>query len=390
VRRLATVNTPNGLHTFPTEDGVPVILDPDQSRNALRAGLFRIGRNSIAPLRLQPTYRRQKVEERITGLHADLEHVRAAKAKGETTWEGRPIDDAIATHEKRLVVAQGILDEIPRNTETATRRVRIERLIGTDETKGVRGDLARARKAKAAGHTTWVDGRSIDDAIASYEKALANYRRSLDELPRNVGTAARPVVALTPTEAVDFVVALAAEPAARFKNGSRRVRNGHRAMRAALAGRPLCVGEVGDVAFVLALAYREAAMWGAPGQRVVRTCAQAIDRLDQNAARSWLAEQSPRNAAELKLGRYTIKPNTPLLEALGRVGLRLGGKVATQALRVKLATMGVSPTALTSIEGELNREGLSLGPLAAPPPMLGSLSALTPDAIAGRWLASRI
>src|SRR5688500_12222478 len=40
VRRLATVETPAGLHTFPTEDGEPVILDPQQSRNGLQASLY--------------------------------------------------------------------------------------------------------------------------------------------------------------------------------------------------------------------------------------------------------------------------------------------------------------------------------------------------------------
>src|SRR5688500_15470349 len=56
VRRLATVKTPSGLHTFPIEDGVPVILDPHQSRNTLRAGLFRTrwGRNA-GPVALTPT-----------------------------------------------------------------------------------------------------------------------------------------------------------------------------------------------------------------------------------------------------------------------------------------------------------------------------------------------
>ena len=328
MRRLATVDTPNGLHTFPTEDGVPVILDPQVSRNALRAGLSRIGRNA----------------------------------------------------------ARGAEPDIP------TRRLRIERLIGTDETKGVRGDLARARRAKELGQSTWVNGEPIDEAIASYERALARYQAILHELPRNAASCgcARPVVALTPIQAIDWCAELAAEPAVRFVDGERRVRNGHRAMRASLVGRPLCVGEVGDVAFVLALAEREARMWGAPGVRIVHTCAHAIDRLDQAAARQWLAERAPRNAAELRIGKYKIRPNTPLLSALARVGARLGGNVATQALRVKLASMGVTPPVLGSIEQELNREGLSLGPLAAPPPMLGSLAALTPDAIAGRWLAHKL
>jgi hypothetical protein len=324
VRRLATVDTPNGMHTFPTEDGVPVILDPTVSRNALRAGLFRIGRNALGD-----------------------------------------------------------------GSDVATRRLRLERLIGTDETRGVRGDLARARASKASGYTTWVNGEPIDDAIATYERALAGYQESLTALPRNATPRdcdAGPV-ALTPTEVVDWIAELAAEPGARFVDGTRRVHNGHRAMRAVLVGGVLRVADVGDVAFVLALAEREARLWGAPGPRIVRTCAHAIDRLDRAAARRWLATRGPRN---LKIGRYQVRPNTPLLAALGRVGVRLGGNVVTQAVRIKLASMGVTPMVLGPIEQELNREGLSLGSLAAPPPMLGSLAALTPDAIAGRWLASRL
>lgn len=64
---------------------------------------------------------------------------------------------------------------------TESRRTRIERLIGTDENKGIRGDLARARNAKAMGWPTWFDGKPIDMAIAAYEKALVNFRRILDE-----------------------------------------------------------------------------------------------------------------------------------------------------------------------------------------------------------------
>jgi hypothetical protein len=41
VRQLATIETPAGPHTFPVEDGQPVVLDPKVSRNALRGGLYR-------------------------------------------------------------------------------------------------------------------------------------------------------------------------------------------------------------------------------------------------------------------------------------------------------------------------------------------------------------
>ncbi len=79
-----------------------------------------------------------------------------------------------------------------------------------------------------------------------------------------------------------------------------------------------------------------------------------------------------------------------MLAALGRIGGRVGYRVGVAALRAKLATMGVTPLMLGEVEQELNREGLSLGAMAKPAPMAGTLAAVTPDAIAGRWIAGRI
>jgi len=247
VRRLATVETAGGPHTFPTEDGEPVILDPQQSRNALRAGLFR------------------------------------------------------------------------------------------------------------------------------------------SERARNGGSS----LELTPTEAVDWIARLAAEPAARCAGGIRRVRNGHRALRAVLVGRPLCIAEVRDVGLLLALAEREAELYGPAGRKLVKTTALAVDRLDQLAARRWIERTEPRNALELRLGGMRMKPDTKLLGALGRVGGRLGAEVGLEALRLKLATLGIGGPVLEAIDRELKREGLSLGPLARPSP-LGTLGSLTPQALAGQWLAQKI
>ena len=250
VYRLATVETPSGLHTYPTRDGEPVILDPRQTRNALRAGLYRACRNASAG-----------------------------------------------------------------------------------------------------------------------------------------------PVAVTPTQAVDWVTELAREPAERLPNGPRRVDNGHRAIRAVLIGRPLYMAELTDVALLLALAEREARLWGPMGLRIVHTTAHAIDRLDRLAADRRLAEQSAaRNAGpfSLRIGKYTVGPDIPLLGALARVGGRVAGNVGIEALKLKLASMGISPPVLNTVERELNQEGLSLGRFAAPPPMLGSLTAMTPEALAGRWLATKI
>ena len=255
VRRLATARTPAGLHTYPIEDGAPIVLDPTVSRNALAAGMF----------------------------------------------------------------------------------------------------------------------------------------RSMQ--PRNGGGA----VTVAPGELVDWIADIAAEPAARFERGEERVRNGHRAIRVLLVGRPLCVADVRDVAFLLALAERESRLWGPTGPRLVATAAHAVDRLDQAAAARWQARtvgpstpDSTRNAPALSIGGYRLEPNTQLLSALGRVGGRLGYAAGIETLRLKLAALGVAPPVLNTIERELQREGLSLGPLAQPPPMLGSLAALTPEAIAGRWLANKL
>lgn len=243
VRRLATVDTVRGPHTFPTEDGEPVILDPRQSRNALRGCLFQAdrARNGGVPLEL------------------------------------------------------------------------------------------------------------------------------------------------TPSEAIEWAVELASEPARRFVGGVRRVQNADRSLRALLVGRPICLADAKDVAFLLALAAREAELFGPLGSRIVQATILATDEIDRQAGGRWmdqLAKTRPRNIPELRIGGLRIKPDMALFGALGRVGGRLGYQVALEALRAKLATLGISAPVIDSVERELKREGLSLGPLASPSPSAGTLQALTPQALA--------
>lgn len=316
VYRLATVSTPNGLHTFPTRDGMPVVLDPIGTRNTPRAPISTVG------------------------------------------------------------------DE--------TRRLRLQRLIGLDETKGVRGDLARARRAKDLGHSTWVDGRPIDQAIASLESALASFQAQLDAIPstRNAG-AAGPVV-LTPAQAIDWIAELAKLRADVLPEGARRIERGHRAMRGVLVLQPICVGDARDVALVLALAEREARRCGLAELKIVHSTARALDALDQLAAEQ---ASAPRNNPWAMLAINAIAGNKDLQRVLGSL-VNVGGRIAAgagmEALKLKLGAAGVSPPMITAFEKELNREGLTLGALAKPPPMVGSLDAMTPQALAGRWLAQKL
>ena len=313
VYRLATVSTPNGLHTFPTRDGEPVILDPKTERN----------------------------------------------------------------HAPRRTIASGVDD---------TRRLRLQRLIGLDETKGVRGDLARARRAKELGHTTWIDNEPIDVAIARYEKALAHFQGELDKLApmRNHGDA----VVLTPTQAIDWIAELAMVRADGVSDGPRRVENGRRAMRSVLVFHPICVADIRDVALVLALAEREARRYGIGALKIVHSTARAIDAVDALAAERATTRNNPY--AALALSFANNKQLQQLVGGLARVAGRVVGGIGLEAAKHKLASVGVSPPVIAAFERELNREGLTLGPLAKPTPMVGSLDAMTPQALAGRWLAQKI
>ncbi|MGN6109130.1 MAG: hypothetical protein ACTHU0_28750 [Kofleriaceae bacterium] len=283
----------------------------------------------------------------------------------------------------------------------STRRLRIQRLVGLDERKGLRFDLANARRAKELGHPTWVDGRPIDDAIANYEKALARYQAILSELDaleasqdaelpdtsvRNSGGS----VVLTPIQAIDWIANLAMARADRVSGGIRRIENGHRAMRGVLVLRPICIADVRDVALVLALAEREARLHGLGGLKVVHATARAVDALDQLAADRATTPTRNNPFASLALSALANKDLQQLVGGLARVVGRVAGGIGFEAAKVKLASVGVSPPVIAAVEKELNREGLSLGPLAKPSPIVGSLDAMMPQALAGRWLAQKL
>ena len=266
---------------------------------------------------------------------------------------------------------------------------------------------SRALRAKAQGHTTGADGKPIDESIDVYERALNRYQLILVELdaleasedadPRNarLRNAADPVV-LTPTQAIDWIAELAMVRADRVVGGTRRIENGHRAMRGVLVLRPICIADVRDVALVLALAEREARGYGLGGLKIIHSAARAIDAIDQLAAQRVTAPETPSTTtrnnplAMMALSAFANNKElqqmlAPLLRVVGRVGAGVG----LEAAKVKLASVGVSPPLITALEKELNREGLSLGPLASPSPMVGSLDAMTPQALAGRWLAQK-
>ncbi|MBE7450529.1 MAG: hypothetical protein HS111_17010 [Kofleriaceae bacterium] len=187
-----------------------------------------------------------------------------------------------------------------------------------------------------------------------------------------------PAIRLSPARAIDFIAELAEDAALTAPGGTELVRDAREVMRGALLGMPIPDEAIDDVAITLALAEREARVYGPAGVQVVQTTALALADLDR-AAR--------RNRAELRIGKYTLLPDLGALAGLARVGGRIGLGAGSAALRTFLAGFGISDAMVQEIESEMNREGLSLGFLSKPAPRPGSLAAVAAAAAAKRAAA---
>jgi len=183
---------------------------------------------------------------------------------------------------------------------------------------------------------------------------------------------------LPATDALGWLLSMAEEPARRVRNGGARLRNAERAMAAVLRRRPLPRNGAEDLGFALAMASEVAPMFGAEGLDLLRVGATALNHV---------VSRRVRNALRFQIGGLTIRPDLDKLAAIGRVGARVGIAVGTEAVKAKLATLGIGPDVISAVESELGREGLTLGALAGPPPQSGTLAALTTSALLQRRLS---
>ena len=174
---------------------------------------------------------------------------------------------------------------------------------------------------------------------------------------------------------LEWILALAEEPAQHLINGEERLRNAETAITALRTGRCLPRNAVEDLGFAIAVADRAAGLFGDSGVDAVEVGSRVVRRL--------LAQ---RNAVALKIGDRRFAPDLSALSALGRIGSRLGLSVGAQLLKTKLGAWGIAPGLIGAVEKELNREGLSLGVLAAAQPPAGTLAALTTKALVQRKL----
>lgn len=158
-------------------------------------------------------------------------------------------------------------------------------------------------------------------------------------------------------DAIEWTAQLAEAGAADFRNGPSRVRKARNAiMQLVDEGTPPASAEVVEtIGWLLALAEKVARRYGPRALRIVRTTAQAIaDLADEAVARSH------RNVPWFLAAAQFIPPE--YRSALAKIGLNVGANV----LRTKLASYGIGEDMFGLVEEELNREGLTLGPIAKP------------------------
>ena len=181
-------------------------------------------------------------------------------------------------------------------------------------------------------------------------------------------------VAIAPQDAVEWTAQLAEAGAAPLRNGPSRVRRARNAMRALVdEGAAPADGETIDaIAWMLTMAERVARKYGARVVAMVRSTAHAIAELADEARTRALRQRN----ISLEIGGFKIEP-APWLSGLAQTAASVGLEVGAVALRAKLATLGIDDSMIKAVEDELNRQGLSLGPLARPGklPTLASFAA---------------
>lgn len=174
-----------------------------------------------------------------------------------------------------------------------------------------------------------------------------------------VALAKEPPVAVEARAAVEWTTRLAEAGAATLRNGPNRVRRGRNALMRLVdeGAAPADADELEAIAWLLGLAEHVARTYGPRALAIVRSTAHAIaDLADEVLARAL------RNAA-LEIDGMRLEP-PPWMAGFARIAARVGVDVGAIALRGKLRSLGVGDDMVGIVEQELNREGLSLGPLA--------------------------
>jgi hypothetical protein len=161
-------------------------------------------------------------------------------------------------------------------------------------------------------------------------------------------------IAVDTRAAIEWTAQLAEAGAAPHRNGRSRVRKARNAIMD-LVDRGVAPADdatAESMGWLLAIAEQVARRYGPRMLAMVRTTAHALAQLaDEALART-------RRNFSLEVPDW--------LSGLGRIAAHVGMDVGAMALNSKLGALGIGDDMVGLVEQELNREGLSLGPLARP------------------------
>jgi hypothetical protein len=174
-------------------------------------------------------------------------------------------------------------------------------------------------------------------------------------------------VEVSPSRAVDWMAAIAEEPAERTGN-LHRVRNARAAMRSVMAGVPISQRSLCDIAYTVDKAYQEAPLFGKRGCLLHhQTSSRLVDAIITQRRRHASMEvevelDSMRNLSWDSLGSDTLSALGKMRDELGKV----------------LAKVGINQK---DLEKELLKKGLPAAATAIGGPVAGSVAAVGANAL---------
>jgi hypothetical protein len=227
--------------------------------------------------------------------------------------------------------------------------------------------LRRCQVQRGALHAVWIRRRN---ALENGGPVILDPRVPRNCLDCGIALAAEGPVAVSPRDAVEWTAQLAEQGAAATRNGPGKMHRARNAMtRLVDQGVPPSSHEIEGIAWLLALAEQVAQRYGGRAIAIVRSTAQAVADLAEEAI-----AKTARNVS-VTIAGTRLEP-APWVSALARITGRVGATAGMTALRIKLASMGVPPHLVNLVEQELQAEGLDVGTFGVPqrrsprPPMV--------------------
>jgi hypothetical protein len=311
VRRMATLDFPWGRHTFPVEEGAPIVLDPRATFEELV--------QAVPPEEREGTRNSRRMRE---------------------PSRSRP---RVVTTRRLLPAGAGFAGLPPAALPPAAAPPELPpEYAGELPPWGVPADAS-----------PW----------AAPPWAVPPWAMPPWAMPPGAVPPGMPI-AIDVLDALNFTNMLAQQGAVSFRNGPNHAYLARNAIQEVVShGVPPTDRRTLDaIGWFFSMAEKVARSYGARALAIVRTTALAISDLIDDI----LAERQigPRNLSFESGGRTFQVPSW--LSGVGALAGKIGLGVGALALAPKLAALGITGPMLELVEQELNAEGLSLGPLANP------------------------